>query len=91
MSHRRATQRRIQPRCHVGAARGSGLGRSDPTVNVGRLVVICIYCGNGTGRDPSLASPDAPIGGLGFLEGFAIDSSQAVTDAYIAAGGYNSD
>ncbi|WP_396898880.1 esterase family protein [Mycolicibacterium sp.] len=67
--------------------------RNDPTVNVGRLVAnntrIWIYCGNGTARDPSLASPDAPIGGLGFLEGFAIDSNHAFTDAYIAAGGQN--
>ncbi|ART73630.1 diacylglycerol acyltransferase/mycolyltransferase Ag85A [Mycobacterium dioxanotrophicus] len=67
--------------------------RNDPTVNVGRLVAnntrIWIYCGNGTARDPSLASPDVPIGGLGFLEGFAIDSNHAFTDAYIAAGGHN--
>ncbi|MGV9798596.1 esterase family protein [Mycobacterium sp. NPDC003449] len=67
--------------------------RNDPTVNVGRLVAngtrIWVYCGNGTARDPALASPDAPIGGLGFLEGFAIDSNRAFTDAYIAAGGDN--
>ncbi|WP_084356745.1 esterase family protein [Mycolicibacterium wolinskyi] len=67
--------------------------RNDPTVNVGQLVAnntrIWIYCGNGTPRDPALASPDAPIGGLGFLEGFAIDSNRAFTDAYIAAGGRN--
>lgn len=67
--------------------------RNDPTVNVGRLVAnntrIWVYCGNGTPRDPALASPDAPIGGLGFLEGFAIDSNRAFTDAYVAAGGHN--
>ncbi len=39
--------------------------------------------------DPALASPDAPIGGLGFLEGFAIDSNRAFADAYVAAGGNN--
>lgn len=67
--------------------------RNDPTVNVGRLVAngtrVWIYCGNGTARDPSLASPDAPIGGLGFLEGFAIDSNRVFADAYRAAGGTN--
>lgn len=67
--------------------------RNDPTVNVGRLVAngtrLWIYCGNGTARDPALASPDAPIGGLGFLEGFAIDSNRAFADAYRAAGGTN--
>ncbi|WKG01056.1 esterase family protein [Mycolicibacterium sp. HK-90] len=67
--------------------------RNDPTVNVGRLVAngtrIWVYCGNGTAADPALASPDAPIGGLGFLEGFAIDSNRAFADAYRAAGGSN--
>ncbi len=67
--------------------------RNDPTTNVGRLVAngtrIWIYCGNGTPADPNLASPDAPIGGLGFLEGFAIDSNHAFVDAYVAAGGKN--
>ncbi len=67
--------------------------RNDPTVNVGRLVAnstrIWIYCGNGTPTDPTLASRDAPIGGLGFLEGFAIDSNHAFVDAYVAAGGKN--
>jgi diacylglycerol O-acyltransferase/trehalose O-mycolyltransferase len=67
--------------------------RNDPTVNVGRLVAngtrIWIYCGNGTAGDPALASPDAPIAGLGFLEGFAIDSNIAFRDAYVAAGGRN--
>lgn len=67
--------------------------RNDPTVNVSTLVAnntrIWIYCGNGTPTDPALASPDAPIGGLGFLEGFAVDSNATFKDAYIAAGGNN--
>ncbi|KAA0086782.1 esterase family protein [Mycolicibacterium sp. P9-64] len=67
--------------------------RNDPTVNVAQLVAngtrIWIYCGNGTPGDPALASPDAPIAGLGFLEGFAIDSNLAFRDAYVAAGGNN--
>jgi len=67
--------------------------RNDPTVNVARLVAngtrIWIYCGNGTPGDPALASPDAPIAGLGFLEGFAIESNLAFRDAYLAAGGRN--
>jgi len=67
--------------------------RNDPTVNVAQLVAngtrIWIYCGNGTPGDPALASPNAPIAGLGFLEGFAIDSNIAFRDAYLAAGGNN--
>jgi diacylglycerol O-acyltransferase / trehalose O-mycolyltransferase len=67
--------------------------RNDPTVQAGRLAAngtrIWIYCGNGTPTDPALASPEAPIAGLGFLEGFAIDSNLAFRDAYIAAGGRN--
>ena len=67
--------------------------RNDPTINVSRLVAnntrIWVYCGNGTPTDPALASPNAPIAGLGFLEGFAIDSSHAFKDAYLAAGGRN--
>ena len=67
--------------------------RNDPTVNVSRLVAnktrIWVYCGNGTPTDPALASPDAPIAGLGFLEGFAIDSNRAFKDAYLGAGGRN--
>ena len=43
--------------------------RNDPTVQAGRLAAngtrIWIYCGNATQTDPALASPDAPIGGLG--------------------------
>ena len=65
--------------------------RNDPTVQAGRLAAngtrLWIYCGSGTPADPALASPDAPIGGLGFLEGMAIDSNHAFADAYIAAGG----
>lgn len=67
--------------------------RNDPTVQAGRLAAngtrVWIYCGNGTLTDPALASPDAPIAGLGFLEGFAIDSNRAFVDAYVAAGGNN--
>ncbi|MDT5332778.1 MAG: diacylglycerol O-acyltransferase / trehalose O-mycolyltransferase [Mycobacterium sp.] len=67
--------------------------RNDPTVQAGRLAAngtrLWIYCGSGTPTDPALASPDAPIGGLGFLEGIAIDSNHAFSDAYIAAGGNN--
>jgi diacylglycerol O-acyltransferase/trehalose O-mycolyltransferase len=67
--------------------------RNDPTLQAGRLAAngtrVWIYCGNGTPTDPALASPDAPIAGLGFLEGFAIDSNRAFVDAYVAAGGNN--
>ncbi len=67
--------------------------RNDPTVQAGRLAAngtrLWIYCGSGTPTDPALASPDAPIGGLGFLEGMAIDSNHAFADAYIGAGGNN--
>jgi diacylglycerol O-acyltransferase/trehalose O-mycolyltransferase len=67
--------------------------RNDPTFNVGALARnntrLWIYCGNGTAGDPALASPDAPIAGLGFLEGFAIDSNHAFQDAYLGAGGRN--
>ncbi len=67
--------------------------RNDPTLQAGRLAAngtrVWIYCGNGTLTDPALASPDAPIAGLGFLEGFAVESNRAFVDAYIAAGGHN--
>jgi diacylglycerol O-acyltransferase/trehalose O-mycolyltransferase len=67
--------------------------RNDPTVQAGRLAAngtrLWVYCGNGTPTDPALASPDAPIAGLGFLEGFAIESNRTFVDAYIAAGGNN--
>lgn len=67
--------------------------RNDPTVQAGRLAAngtrLWVYCGNGTPGDPALASPDAPIAGLGFLEGFAVASNHAFADAYIAAGGNN--
>jgi diacylglycerol O-acyltransferase/trehalose O-mycolyltransferase len=67
--------------------------RNDPTVQAGTLAAngtrIWIYCGNGTPTDPALASPNAPIAGLGFLEGFAVESNRAFVDAYIAAGGHN--
>ena len=76
-----------------GPAGDPAWARNDPTVNVGRLVAngtrIWIYCGDGTPTDPTLASPNAPIGGLGFLEGFAIESNHAFADAYVAAGGNN--
>jgi diacylglycerol O-acyltransferase / trehalose O-mycolyltransferase len=67
--------------------------RNDPTVQAGRLAAngtrLWVYCGNGTPTDPALASPDAPIGGLGFLEGMAINSNRAFADAYVTAGGNN--
>jgi diacylglycerol O-acyltransferase/trehalose O-mycolyltransferase len=67
--------------------------RNDPTLLAGGLAAngtrLWIYCGNGTPTDPALASPDAPIGGLGFLEGMAIDSNRAFENAYAAAGGNN--
>ena len=67
--------------------------RNDPVVQAGRLAAngtrLWIYCGSGTPTDPALAMPDAPIGGLGFLEGMAIDSNLAFRDAYVAAGGRN--
>jgi diacylglycerol O-acyltransferase / trehalose O-mycolyltransferase / mycolyltransferase Ag85 len=67
--------------------------RNDPTAQAGRLAAngtrLWVYCGNGTPTDPALASPDAPIGGLGFLEGMAIDSNRAFADSYVAAGGNN--
>ena len=67
--------------------------RNDPTVQAGRLAAngtrLWVYCGNGAPTDPALASPDAPIGGLGFLEGMAIDSNRGFADAYVAAGGNN--
>ncbi len=68
-------------------------GRNDPTVQAGRLAAngtrLWIYCGDGKPTDPALASPDAPIGGLGFLEGMAIDSNHTFADAYTSAGGRN--
>ena len=67
--------------------------RNDAMVQIPRLVQnntrIWVYCGNGTPTDPALASPNAPIAGLGFLEGFAIDSNHTFADAYVAAGGNN--
>ena len=67
--------------------------RNDPTDQAGRLAAngtrLWIYCGDGKPTDPALASPDAPIGGLGFLEGMAIDSNHAFADAYVGAGGDN--
>jgi diacylglycerol O-acyltransferase/trehalose O-mycolyltransferase len=67
--------------------------RNDPVLQAGRLAAngtrVWVYCGNGTPTDAALASPDAPIGGLGFLEGMAIDSNRDFADAYVAAGGNN--
>jgi diacylglycerol O-acyltransferase/trehalose O-mycolyltransferase len=67
--------------------------RNDPTVNVSQLVAnntrIWIYCGNGTPTNVDLENPNAPVPGLGFLEGFAINSNLAFKDAYVAAGGTN--
>ena len=67
--------------------------RNDPTLNVSRLVAnntrIWIYCGNGTPTDVDATNPTAPVQGLGFLEGFAINSNLAFQDKYLAAGGKN--
>jgi diacylglycerol O-acyltransferase / trehalose O-mycolyltransferase / mycolyltransferase Ag85 len=83
----------FSPQAMWGPPGDPAWARNDPTVNVSRLVAngtrIWIYCGNGTPGDPALASPNAPIAGLGFLEGFAIDSNRAFRDAYLAAGGNN--
>jgi diacylglycerol O-acyltransferase/trehalose O-mycolyltransferase len=83
----------FDPKAMWGPPGDSAWARNDPTINVSRLVAnntrIWVYCGNGTPTDSALASPDAPIAGLGFLEGFAIDSNHAFKDAYLAAGGRN--
>ena len=83
----------FSPDAMWGPAGDPAWARNDPTVQAGRLAAngtrLWIYCGNGTPTDPGLASPDAPIAGLGFLEGFAIDSNRSFADAYIAAGGNN--
>jgi diacylglycerol O-acyltransferase/trehalose O-mycolyltransferase len=83
----------FNPDAMWGPAGDPAWARNDPTVQAGRLAAngtrLWIYCGSGTPTDPSLASPDAPIAGLGFLEGFAIDSNRDFVDAYIAAGGNN--
>ncbi|MCT7662029.1 esterase family protein [Mycobacterium deserti] len=67
--------------------------RNDPTLQAPLLAAngtrVWVYCGDGNLTDPALASPDAPIAGLGFLEGFAVDSNRSFVDAYIAAGGNN--
>jgi diacylglycerol O-acyltransferase/trehalose O-mycolyltransferase len=83
----------FNPEAMWGAPGDPAWARNDPTIQAGRLAAnntrIWIYCGNGTPTDPALASPDAPIAGLGFLEGFAIDSNLTFRDAYVAAGGRN--
>lgn len=83
----------FDPAAMWGPSSDPAWARNDPTVQAGRLAAngtrIWIYCGNGTLTDPALANPDAPIAGLGFLEGFAIDSNRAFVDAYLAAGGDN--
>ena len=66
--------------------------RHDPTVNVTRLAEnntrVWVYCGNGKPTHLA-AGADAPVPGLGFLEGFAIDSNLLFRDRYFAAGGNN--
>lgn len=83
----------FNPEAMWGPPGDSAWARNDPTLQAGRLAAngtrIWVYCGNGTPTDPALASPDAPIAGLGFLESFAIDSNRAFADAYVAAGGNN--
>jgi diacylglycerol O-acyltransferase/trehalose O-mycolyltransferase len=83
----------FNPDAMWGPAGDPAWARNDPTLQAGRLASngtrLWIYCGNGTATDPALASPDAPIAGLGFLESFAVDSNRAFADAYVAAGGKN--
>ena len=83
----------FDPNAMWGPPGDAAWARNDPTVQVGRLVAnntrVWVYCGNGTPTDPALASPDAPIAGLGFLEGFAIEGNRAFENAYLAAGGRN--
>jgi diacylglycerol O-acyltransferase / trehalose O-mycolyltransferase len=83
----------FNPDAMWGSSGDPAWARNDPTVQAGRLASngtrLWIYCGNGTPTDPALASPDAPIAGLGFLESFAVDSNRAFEDAYVAAGGKN--
>ena len=66
--------------------------RNDPTVNVDKLVAnntrVWVYCGNGAPTDLA-ANADASLSGLGFLEGFAIESNLVFRDQYFAAGGTN--
>jgi diacylglycerol O-acyltransferase/trehalose O-mycolyltransferase len=74
-----------------GPASDPAWARNDPTVNVARLVAnntrVWVYCGNGTPTD--IDAGTANVGGLGTLEGLAIDSNRAFEDAYIANGGKN--
>jgi diacylglycerol O-acyltransferase/trehalose O-mycolyltransferase len=83
----------FSPEAMWGAPGDPAWARNDPTVQAPRLAAngtrLWVYCGNGTATDPALASPDAPIAGLGFLESFAIDSNKGFADAYIKAGGNN--
>jgi diacylglycerol O-acyltransferase / trehalose O-mycolyltransferase len=64
---------------------------NDPTVNVAQLVAantrVWVYCGNGTATPLDVNNPNT--GGLGSLEGMAINSNVAFQDAYLAAGGTN--
>jgi len=83
----------VNPAAMWGPPGDPAWARNDPTVQAGRVAAngtrVWVYCGNGTPTDPALASPDAPIAGLGFLEGFAVESNHAFVDAYVAAGGNN--
>ena len=83
----------FNPEAMWGPSGDPAWARNDPTVQAGRLAAnatrIWVYCGNGTPTDPALASPDAPIAGLGFLEGFAVESNHTFVDAYVAGGGSN--
>jgi diacylglycerol O-acyltransferase/trehalose O-mycolyltransferase len=83
----------FDPAAMWGAPGDPAWARNDPTIQAPLLAAngtrIWVYCGDGNLTDPALASPDAPIAGLGFLEGFAIDSNRTFADAYIAAGGNN--
>ena len=84
----------FDPNAMWGPAGDPAWARNDPTVNVARLVAentrVWVYCGNGTPTNVDVNNPNsAPVAGLGFLEGFAIDSNLAFRDAYLADGGKN--
>jgi diacylglycerol O-acyltransferase/trehalose O-mycolyltransferase len=74
-----------------GPASDPAWARHDPTVNVSTLAGnntrIWVYCGNGSATP--LDANTANAGGLGALEGFAIDSNRSFQNAYLAAGGHN--
>jgi diacylglycerol O-acyltransferase/trehalose O-mycolyltransferase len=90
-AHRYAARRWLRLQCDVGSGVRPGLGPPRPTLNVSSLAGnntrIWVYCGNGTATP--LDTNTANVGGLGALEGFAIDSNRSFQNAYLAAGGHN--